>query len=156
MGQALAFLCENVGKVVTTEELAYVAKAKEYARRVRELRTEDGYHIATRFTGRPDLNSGQYILQSTERIAESHDRHIKHEVQTSVYKRDKSTCRLCGWDINRWSSDDPRILELHHLEQHQQGGGYVEENLVVLCGKCHDELHAGEHEEFLNKIKHSL
>lgn len=155
--RVLAYLMENVGRVVTTDELAYVAKdAKEYARRIRELRTEHGYAIATRFTGRPDLNVGQYILQSAERIAEPHDRRIPEDVQRQVYARDQNTCRICGWTADRWSSDDPRILELHHLEHHRHGGKNIAKNLVVICSRCHDEVHAGRHASVVARIKKGL
>jgi 5-methylcytosine-specific restriction endonuclease McrA len=140
----LAYLRENVGHVVTTEELAYVAKDRtEFGRRVRELRTEDGWPIATHFTGRPDLRSGEYILESQERIAEPHDRNIPHEVQKSVYTRDLNACRLCGWNRERWIAADPRILELHHLHYHRDRGANTLNNLVVLCSRCHDDVHAG-------------
>jgi len=140
----LRFLLENVGKVVTTEELSYVSNdKKEFGRRTRELRDEEGYAIATRFTGRPDLASGQYILQSAERIAEPHDRRIPEAVRRAVYERDNNTCRLCGWDMQRWRVEDPRILELHHVEEHKRGGLNLTDNLVVLCSSCHDQLHAG-------------
>lgn len=93
----LAYLQENVNSIVTTEELAYVARAKEFGRRVRELRTEDGYSVATRFTGRPDLSAGQYVLESSDRRAEPHDRRVSNAVQQAVYERDRNTCRLCAW-----------------------------------------------------------
>lgn len=142
--RVLEYLQENVGVVVTTEELAYVARdAKEFARRVRELRTEQGYAIATRFTGRPDLAVGQYVLESLERIAEPHDRLIPVEVQREVYARDRNTCRLCGWNLQRARPGDPRILELHHVTEHAEGGHNVAKNLVVLCSRCHDDVHAG-------------
>ena len=90
----LTYLLENVGQVVTTDELAYVAKdAHEFGRRVRELRTEQGYLIATRFTGRPDLSVGQYVLESADRRAEPHDRHVALDIEKAVYARDESTCR---------------------------------------------------------------
>ncbi len=155
--RVLRFLMENAGKVVTTEELAYVAKdAKEFARRVRELRTEQGYLVATRFTGRPDLSVGQYVLQSTERVAEPHDRRIPDDVQKSVYTRDQNTCRICGWVRERWSVADPRILELHHLDQHQKGGANKAKNLAVICSKCHDEVHAGKHAKTVAKVREHL
>jgi hypothetical protein len=153
----LEFLSENVGKPVTTEELAYVARnAREFARRVREIRTEQGYPIATRFTGRPDLCVGQYVLQSLDRVADPHDRHIPDSVQQAIYKRDDNCCRLCGWNHAKWSADDPRILELHHLEHHEDGGRNEEKNLVVLCSKCHDEIHAGKHKATLDKLKQAI
>jgi len=155
--QVLQYLMENVGNIVTTEELAYVAKdAKQYARRVRELRTEHGYSVATRFTGRPDLNVGQYVLQSKERVAEPHDRKIPAPIQRAVYERDSNTCRVCGWRHERWTADDPRILELHHLEHHADRGANVERNLIVICSKCHDEVHSGKHAASLKRIKRSL
>jgi len=142
-GRLLRYLLENVGQVVTNEELAYVAKAKEFGRRIRELRTEEGYAVATRFTGRPDLKMGEYVLENAERVAEPHDRKIPFEIQRAVYERDANRCRNCGWDRDQWRHDDPRILELHHLEGHVEGGPNTEDNLVVLCSKCHDGVHSG-------------
>lgn len=140
----LKYFHEMVGHIVTTEELAYIAKSTtEFARRVRELRTEEGYPIATRFTGRPDLRMGEYVLLSTERRAAAHDRHIPAETEREVYQRDNNACRICGWNIGRWSQADPRILELHHFEHHAEGGDNIGSNLLVLCSKCHDEVHAG-------------
>jgi hypothetical protein len=143
----LEYFHEMVGRIVTTEELAYIAKSTtEFPRRVRELRTEEGYPIATRFTGRPDLRMGEYVLLSTERRIASHDRHIPAEVEREVYERDQNSCRVCGWNIERWSQADPRILELHHFEHHAEGGANVASNLLVLCSRCHDEVHAGRRE----------
>lgn len=140
----LAFFQENVGKVVTTEELAYVARdAREFARRTRELRTEHGYAVSTRFTGRPDLGVGQYILESLDRVAEPHDRRIPEKIQKEVYQRDNHTCRICHWDRVLWTKEQPRILELHHLKHHAHGGLNTAENLIVICSRCHDEVHAG-------------
>jgi len=139
----LCFFRENVERVVTTDELAYVAKdAKQYARRVRELRTEQGYMIATRFTGRPDLRMGQYVLESLDRVAAPHDRQVPEPIQRAVYARDDNTCVCCGWTRDTWTRSDPRILELHHIDEHAGGGPNTEANLVVLCSRCHDDVHA--------------
>jgi hypothetical protein len=142
-GRIIKYLLQNVGEIVTTEELAYVAKAKEFGRRIRELRTEQGYAIATMFTGRPDLKMGEYILENAQRIAEPHDRKIPFDVQKVVYERDNNRCKNCGWNHSQWRKDDPRILELHHLEEHAVGGPNVKENLVCICSRCHDDVHAG-------------
>jgi len=139
----LEFLKANVGRVVTTEELAYVAKDKrEFGRRTRELRTEEGYAIATRMSGRPDLSVSEYMLLSLDRIAEPHDRHISAEVQATVYARDHNTCRnpACRY---QYTAGDPRILELHHIVEHVRRGSNTADNLLVLCAVCHDDLHAG-------------
>ncbi len=142
-GRLLRYLLANVGQIITNEELAYVARAKEFGRRVRELRTEQGYPIATMFTGRPDLKMGEYVLESGERISEPHDRKIPFDVQKEVYARDKNTCRLDGWTHDKWTREDPRILELHHIKEHAEHGPNIAKNLVVLCSRCHDDVHAG-------------
>jgi len=150
--KTLAYLKANVSQIVTTEELAYVSKdARQYARRTRELRTEEGYAIATRFNGRPDLKMGEYVLESAERIAEPHDRKIPFKVQKLVYARDGNTCRMDGWNRDRWSRQDPRILELHHISEHAEGGKNTPDNLVVLCNRCHDDVHAGR-----KKLPHDI
>ena len=87
-GRIFRFLTANVGQIITSEEIAYVARASEYGRRIRELRTENGYSISTQFTGRPDLKMGEYILESTERVSEPHDRKIPFDIQKAVYERD--------------------------------------------------------------------
>ncbi len=142
-GRLLRYLQENVGQLVTNEELVYVAKAKEFGRRVRELRTEQGYAISTKFTGRPDLAMGEYVLESLDRIAEPHDRRIPFDVQKTVYAKDANTCQLCGWNRDKWTRDDPRILELHHIKEHAAGGSNTPDNLTTLCSRCHDKVHAG-------------
>ena len=141
-GRVLKYLQANVGQIVTTEELIYVGQASESPRRARELRTEQGYPVATRFTGRPDLKPGEYVLESEQRTSEPHDRHIPAKVAEEVFSRDHNTCRICGWNHSQWTKQDPRFLELHHFEAHKAGGQNVTANLLVLCNKCHDDVHA--------------
>ena len=147
----LDFFKANVGTVVTTEELKYVANdAAEFGRRTRALRTESGYAIATRYTGRPDLSVGEYVMESSDRVAEPHDRNIKKEIQRKVYERDSNTCQSCGWNRDLWTSDDPRILELHHRRSHKNHGPNTAENLCVLCNVCHDGVHANRIDGFID------
>lgn len=139
----LAFLTANAGEVVTSAELQYVAKTSEFARRVRELRTEDGYPIKTMYTGRPDLGPGEYVLESTTRRTTPHDRTIEAAIEREVYARAENRCELCGWSRAEWHADDPRSLELHHVRAHAEGGPNTADNLRVVCSRCHDEIHAG-------------
>lgn len=139
------YLKQNVGKEVSGEELRYVADERsEWARRVRELRTQEGWNIVTKATGRPDLPVGVYVLVSTER-AERHDR-IKDRDRRNVLARDEYTCRNtnCGWNRSRWDPSDPRHLEVHHIEHHVGGGSNDPSNLLTLCNICHDSVHAGD------------
>lgn len=138
----IEYLRKNVGTPVTGEELSYLAgDTKEWARRVRELRTEDGWPIATKNTGRIDLPVGAYVLEE-DRQAYEHDRTIPDPVRVAVLKRDDFRCAYCGWSRDMLSKDDPRkMLELHHIQQHKDGGENTVENLITLCNVCHDEEH---------------
>jgi hypothetical protein len=137
----LEFLRKNVGKVVTGEELRYVAKDKtEWARRTRELRTEYGWPVVTRNSGRPDLPIGSYILEQ-DRQSPPHDRKIPDAVRSAVLRRDQYRCKECGWHHALWNPSDPRHLELHHKKQHAHGGENTPENLKTVCTVCHDDIH---------------
>jgi len=140
--KVLAYLRANVGKHVTGEELRYVANERnEWPRRVRELRTEEGWPIVTRFSGDPSLPVGIYVL-AEDKQAPPHDRHIKEIVRREVMERDDWRCQWkgCGWSHERLARD-PRFLEVHHIRQHAAGGGNEAENLVTLCNLHHDEAH---------------
>jgi len=136
----LLFLRENVGVSVSGEEISYVATITDWPRRVRELRTEYGWPVVTKQTGRPDLPVGVYLLEM-DRQAPVHDRLIPDPVRCAVLRRDSYQCLHCGWHINEWNKADPRILELHHKKHHAKGGDNTEENLITLCNICHDEVH---------------
>lgn len=138
----IEYLRKNVGTPVTGEELSYLAgKTKEWARRVRELRTEDGWPIATKNTGRNDLPVGVYVLEE-DRQAYEHDRIIPDPIRVAVLERDGFKCTCCGWSRDKLNRDDPRkMLELHHKQQHKDGGENTVENLITLCNVCHDAIH---------------
>lgn len=141
----LAFLRENVGSPVTGEELRYVAAAaSEWGRRTRELRTELGWPVATRSSGRPDLPGGVYVLEA-DRQAPTHDRKIPDPVRVAVLERDGFRCVVCGWHPGSRTPgvSDPRtLLEPHHIQHHAHGGLNELSNLVTLCNVHHDQLHA--------------
>ncbi len=130
-----------VGKPVTGEQIAYVAKVREDGRRVRELRREYGTRVVTRHTGRPDLPAGVYVLESLDQLPK-HDRRIPDAIYDSVLERDMYRCRKCGWSLEYRSRPGRRqFLEVHHVEHHQHGGENNSDNLVTLCNVHHDEIH---------------
>jgi hypothetical protein len=140
--KVLAYLRANVGKHVTGEELRYVADDKnEWPRRTRELRTEEGWPVVTRYSGDPSLPVGIYVL-AEDKQAPPHDRHIKEITRREVMERDHWSCQWagCGWSHARIAVD-PRFLEVHHIEQHAVGGSNEAANLVTLCNLHHDEAH---------------
>lgn len=143
----LAFFRKNVGKNVTGEELRYIANdKKEWARRVRELRSEEGWPILTQKVGRPDLAMGEYILE-VDRQLPTHDRKIEDKVRAEVLQRDNFSCTnpVCKWSYEIKNPADPRqYLELHHVIPHIEGGLNSATNLITLCNVCHDRVHAND------------
>lgn len=138
----LQFFRANVGKPITSEELRYVAgNVSEWARRTRELRTEDGWPVVTRTSGDPSLPVGVYVLMRDEQ-APAHDRHIPEIVRREVMRRDNWSCRWrgCGWP-HGFPASDQRYLEAHHIDYHHKGGDNSVENLITLCNLHHDETH---------------
>lgn len=138
----LRFFRANVGKPITSEELRYVAgNVSEWARRTRELRTEDGWPVVTRTSGDPSLPVGVYVLMRDEQ-APPHDRHIPEIVRREVMRRDDWSCRWvgCGWP-HGFPDTDHRYLEAHHIVHHHKGGENTAANLVTLCNLHHDETH---------------
>ncbi|MFT4912590.1 MAG: hypothetical protein ACI9YM_001169 [Brevundimonas sp.] len=139
----LELLRNNVGQAISGEQLRYVAgDASEWARRVRELRTEQGWPVLTKMQGRPEIPVGSYVL-AEDKQSPSHDRKISDSVRIAVLQRDGFKCRHCGWSRGNLDPDDPRkLLELHHVREHAQGGVNTVENLVTLCNVDHDAVHA--------------
>ncbi|NKI99864.1 HNH endonuclease signature motif containing protein [Novosphingobium sp. SG707] len=140
----LEYMRANVGKPVSIEELRYLAGDKsEWARRMRELRTEEGWPIFTRMQGRSELPVGTYVLDEDKQAPE-HDRRIPDDVRVEVLIRDNFACRVCGWTREQLRQDDPRkFIELHHLTAHAEKGANSVENLILLCNVHHDQTHAG-------------
>jgi hypothetical protein len=138
----IEYFRRNVREEITGEELRYLAKDKtEWARRVRELRTQHGWPIATKNSGRIDLAVGVYLLEEDRQTYE-HDRRIPDPVRVAVLERDGFKCTRCGWNRSMSSPDDPRkMLELHHVKHHREKGTNTEDNLVTLCNVHHDEEH---------------
>lgn len=141
----LAYLRKNVGKPVSGEELRYLSgNRREWTRRARELRTEEGWPVVTKSSGRPELAVGEYLLEEDRQVAE-HDRHIPDPVRVRVLERDGYQCTSCHWDRSKLMPGDPRkMLELHHMKAHVAGGQNVEDNLLTLCNVCHDDVHRRE------------
>ncbi len=54
---------KNIGKIINTREIREVAEINDYARRIRELREEEGMQIKTHID-RSDLKPGEYLLES--------------------------------------------------------------------------------------------
>ena len=131
------FFEKNVGKIVTTKQIRRVAKISEYARRIRELRDEEGMQIKSH-KDRHDLHPGQYILETLHRIPVI-SRGISPQMRNEILERNGFTCQLCGatgGDPDQTRQGKRVRLEIDHITPITQGGTEDRNNLRVLCSSC--------------------
>ncbi len=130
----------NLGKIMETDELRDAAgNITEWARRVRELRTEEGYQIQTH-NDRSDLKPGQYVL-SDPKPQPAFERAISKETRAFVLDRNGFTCQMCGAVAGEPHPYDPsRKTRLHigHIIDKSQGGTDDAPNLRALCSICNE------------------
>ncbi len=105
----------------------------EWARRVRELRTEEGYQILTH-NDRSDLKPGQYLLLDPKPVA-AFERGISKETRAYVLDRNGFTCQMCGavagephpYDLTRKTR-----LHIGHIIDKSMGGSDEPSNLRAI------------------------
>jgi HNH endonuclease len=142
-----AYLEATVGQPVTGEQLDYVARIKEGARRVRALRDESGWPIDSHIE-EPDLGPGGYRLLSTDPgdRRDTSERLYPDELRRRVFERDSYTCAECGRDREKALAEgDTRFyLEVHHkiavadeLAELPTAERNKIENLITLCHRDH-------------------
>ena len=133
------FLKKNVGRVVGAEELQRVAGISEWARRVRELRNQEGLDIQTH-NDRADLRPGQYILVGLK-PKPSFGHGIPADQRTRILIRNGMTCQLCGIGAGEPYPDEPSKkarLHVDHIIPLSQGGTNMDGNLRSTCSRCNE------------------
>lgn len=130
----------NLGKTMDSDELRAVAGGiTEWARRVRELRNEEGFRILTHHD-RADLKPGQYLLQDPK-PQPAFERAISKETRAFVLDRNGFTCQMCGAVAGEAHPYDPhRRTRLHigHILDKSLGGSDEPSNLRALCSICNE------------------
>lgn len=134
------FFSENVGKVVTSRDLQKVAApASEWARRVRELRDEEGWEISTHHDS-ADLRPGEYRLEQPHSgvVEVAFRRTLSQRVRAVVLDRDGHTCQMCGLSAGDLDPETGRKTRLHigHVVDKSRGGSDDPSNLRTLCSTC--------------------
>lgn len=132
---------DNLGRVLSTREIAEVARISEYARRIRELRDEEGMQILSH-NDLTDLSPGEYILVSLTRLP-AIGRDISPQLRSQILERNGYTCQLCGAGPGDPDPFDPAAkvrLHIDHLVPISQGGTNEPANLRVLCSACNQGL----------------
>jgi hypothetical protein len=139
--KVLEFLLKNVRRVVSSDEIRAASGASEWARRLRELRDEEGWPILSH-RDRADLKPGEYLLESTKRKP-AFARGVSKETRAIVYARNGNTCQLCGvaaGDADPYQPERTIRLTLGHIVDKSKGGSDDVSNLRALCTNCNEGL----------------
>lgn len=138
----LDFMLENIGRVINSKEIQEASGwAAEWARRVRELRDEQGYQILSH-KDRADLKPGQYILVDAKRKP-SFARSISKETRAIVLERNGFTCQSCGvaaGDLDPFHPNRTVRLTMGHIIDKSKGGLDTASNLRAICTNCNEDL----------------
>lgn len=133
------FFIKNVGKVLDSDILRDIAGTSEWARRVRELRNEEGLNIVTH-NDRSDLKQGQYLLVDLKPLP-AFERGISKETRAFVLDRNGFTCQMCGIAAGETHpNDNGRKARLHigHIIDKSMGGTDEPNNLRAICSVCNE------------------
>ena len=130
----------NIGRVMDSDELRVVANNQsEWARRVRELRTEEGFLILTH-NDRSELKPGQYLLE-TPKPQPAFERAISKETRAYVLDRNGFTCQMCGavaGEPHPYDSTRKTRLHIGHIIDKSKGCSDEPANLRAICSVCNE------------------
>ena len=133
------YFVANVGKVLDSETLRTVAGVSEWARRVRELRNEEGFNIVTH-NDRSDMKPGQYLLADLAPLP-AFERAISKETRALVLDRNGFTCQMCGvaaGEIHPYDKGRKTRLHIGHIVDKSMGGTDEPNNLRAICSVCNE------------------
>lgn len=133
------YFLEHIGKTLDSDVLREVAGVSEWARRIRELRNEEGYQILTH-NDRSDLKPGQYRLDNPN-PQPAFAREISKETRAYVLDRNGFTCQMCGAVAGEpHPHDSLRKTRLHigHIVDKSMGGTDDPSNLKAICSVCNE------------------
>jgi 5-methylcytosine-specific restriction endonuclease McrA len=131
----------NIGQVVTSIQIrdAAGASVSEWARRLRELRDEEGWPIVSH-NDRAELKPGEYILTAapSSKPRVSFARGISAKLRAEVLDRNGFTCQMCGLTPGDIDLSTGRKVRLHlgHIKDKSLGGKDELSNLRALCSTC--------------------
>lgn len=115
------------------------ADVSEWARRVRELREDEGWLIITH-NDSDKLKPGEYMLTALPPASPSvvFTRPISARLRAEVLDRNGFTCQMCGLTPGDIDPATGRKVRLHigHIKDKSLGGKDELANLRTLCSTC--------------------
>ena len=134
------FLRANIGMVVTKDQIRDAAgDITEWARRVRELREDEGWPIITN-NDSATLKPGQYMLVAPppDTLPPIVSKSISAKLRAQVLDRNGFTCQMCGLTPGDTDPTTGRKVRLHlgHIKDKSLGGKEELSNLRALCSSC--------------------
>ncbi len=138
----LEFFLRNIGTVLESKDIQNASGgAVEWARRVRELRNEDGYQILSH-KDRASLKPNQYLMETIDRVP-AFARGISKETRAWVLERNGYTCQMCGvaaGDSDPLGGNRTVRLTMGHILDKSKGGDDTPQNLRAVCTNCNEGL----------------
>ncbi len=138
----LEYFLANLGHVVESRDIQTASGGVvEWARRVRELRNEEGYQILSH-KDRANLKPNQYLLETDKRLP-AFRRGISKETRAWVLERNGYTCQMCGLaagDPDPFGGARSVRLTLGHIIDKSKGGEDTPQNLRAVCTNCNEGL----------------
>ena len=135
------FLLTHIGQVVTSIQIRDAAgtSVSEWARRVRELREDEGWPILTH-NDTTDLKPGQYLLREAppDKAGVVFASGMSAPLRAEVLDRNGFTCQMCGLTPGDVDPATGRKVRLHigHIIDKSLGGKEELSNLRALCSTC--------------------
>jgi len=129
----------NLGRILSSDELRTAAGTSEWARRVRELRNEEGFRILTH-NDRSDLRPGQYLLEDAKPLP-AFARSMSKEARAYVLDRNGFTCQMCGavaGEEHPYDEGRKTRLQIGHVVDKSMGGTDDPNNLRAICSVCNE------------------
>lgn len=133
------YFLANIGKVLNKDQLMRVAATSEWARRVRELRDEEGFEILSH-NDRANLRPGEYLLASAK-LRPAFAREVSKEARAFVLDRNGFTCQMCGavaGELHPYDASRKTRLHIGHVIDKSIGGTDEATNLRAICSVCNE------------------
>ncbi len=84
----------------------------------------------------------EYMIEELKLKELDINRQISEEEKIQAYNSANKCCEKCGKSFK-----DFKEAEYHHIELYSDGGSTTVDNIMVLCKKCHDEIHKNDYVE---------